>query len=304
MYVYFWVLELLSGSFDALDEQIRQSQAAEEPMDTGDNTVPPGMRGRSTALYAQESELEIDYERLTRDLKSSVSSEDKFNKACEKLQNNLDNLNSQLVTLQPNTKASERMEEVTEKWNETSEEFENLRKMARKAQITFEKIQKERYDKFDKCFRHVADNIDEVYKGLCQNSSAQAYLGAENSEEPYLDGITFNCVAPGKRYRPMDNLSGGEKTIAALALLFSIQSYQPAPFFVLDEVDAALDNTNIGKVVQYIKTQSKSKFQCIVISLKDEFFSNAETLIGVYSTIGETGPMSQVLTLDLNQYDE
>ena len=295
------------GSFDALDEQIRLSQAAgtneDEPMDTGDSGS-AGMRGRSTALYTQESQLEIDYDKLTRDMKQAVSSDEKFNKMCEKLQTNIDNVNSQLVTLQPNTKASERMDEVTEKWHETSEEFENLRKMAKKAQITFEKIQKERYDKFDRCFRHVADNIDEIYKGLCQNSSAQAYLGAENSEEPYLDGITFNCVAPGKRYRPMDNLSGGEKTIAALALLFSIQSYQPAPFFVLDEVDAALDNTNIGKVVQYIKTQSKSKFQCIVISLKDEFFSNAETLIGVYSTIGETGPMSQVLTLDLNQYDE
>ena len=47
----------------------------------------------------------------------------------------------------------------------------------------------------------------------------------------------------------MSNLSGGEKTIAALALLFSIHSFQPAPFFVLDEIDAALDNTNIGKVV-------------------------------------------------------
>lgn len=67
-------------------------------------------------------------------------------------------------------------------------------------------------------------------------------------EEPYLDGIQYNCVAPGKRFRPMDNLSGGEKTIAALALLFAVHGRNPAPFFVLDEIDAALDNTNIGKV--------------------------------------------------------
>ena len=60
-------------------------------------------------------------------------------------------------------------------------------------------------------------------------------------------------MAPGKRFQPMSNLSGGEKTIAALALLFAIHSYQPAPFFVLDEIDAALDNTNIGKVREVIK---------------------------------------------------
>ena len=46
------------------------------------------------------------------------------------------------------------------------------------------------------------------------------------SQEPYLDGISYSCVAPGKRYRPMDNLSGGEKTVAALALLFSIHRYR------------------------------------------------------------------------------
>lgn len=70
----------------------------------------------------------------------------------------------------------------------------------------------------------------------------------ENPEEPYLEGINYNCVAPGKRFQPMSNLSGGEKTVAALALLFAIHSYKPSPFFVLDEIDAALDNTNIGKV--------------------------------------------------------
>ena len=60
------------------------------------------------------------------------------------------------------------------------------------------------------------------FQSLARNQSAQAFLGPENPEEPYLDGINYNCVAPGKRFRPMDNLSGGEKTVAALALLFAI----------------------------------------------------------------------------------
>ena len=72
---------------------------------------------------------------------------------------------------------------------------------------------------------------------------------------------------------------GGEKTIAALALLFAIHSYQPAPFFVLDEIDAALDNTNIGKVASYIGGRTGKGMNVIVISLKDEFYSHADSLV-------------------------
>ena len=75
-------------------------------------------------------------------------------------------------------------------------------------------------------------------------------------------------MPPMKRFRDMEQLSGGEKTIAALALLFAIHSYQPSPFFVLDEVDAALDNTNVAKIANYIRAHSSEMFQFIVISLK------------------------------------
>ena len=68
-------------------------------------------------------------------------------------------------------------------------------------------------------------NFNGFFQALAKNASAQAFLGPENAEEPYLDGINYNCVAPGKRFRPMDNLSGGEKTVAALALLFAIHRW-------------------------------------------------------------------------------
>ena len=64
-----------------------------------------------------------------------------------------------------------------------------------------------------------------------------------------------------------------------------IHSFQPAPFFVLDEIDAALDNTNIGKVAEYIREQSEGHFQCIVISLKEEFYNKADALIGIYPEV-------------------
>jgi len=99
----------------------------------------------------------------------------------------------------------------------------------------------------------------------------------------------------------MDQLSGGEKTVAALALLFAIHSFRQAPFFVLDEVDAALDNVNVQRVARYISAQTaENDFQCIVISLKDTFYENADSLVGIYRD--KTEDCSHNLTLDLTQY--
>ena len=89
-------------------------------------------------------------------------------------------------------------------------------------------------------------------------------------------------MPPMKRFRDMEQLSGGEKTMAALALLFAIHSYQPSPFFVLDEVDAALDNTNVAKIANYIREHASDTFQFIVISLKSTLYEKAQALVGIY----------------------
>lgn len=118
-----------------------------------------------------------------------------------------------------------------------------------------------------------------------------------------------------KRFRDMDQLSGGERTVAALALLFAIHrcvkgckigcpllnwpgSYQPSPFFVLDEVDAALDNTNVAKIANYIKRHASGTFQFIVISLKGSLYEKSNTLVGIYRD--QDFNSSRSLTLDVS----
>ena len=87
--------------------------------------------------------------------------------------------------------------------------------------------------------------------------------------------------------------------------LFTILSYQPAPFFVLDEIDAALDNTNIGKVASYIESQ-KGSMNIMVISLKEESYSHADALVGITTNpqkMKESGALvSKVITLDLTPW--
>ncbi|XP_040048829.1 structural maintenance of chromosomes protein 1A [Gasterosteus aculeatus] len=285
-------LPLRSGTMDDISQGEGSSQTEESS----------SQRTSSTVL-AKEALIEIDYSNLSEDLKDALS-EEEIKGETNTLQQRLNEQQSILQRISaPNMKAMEKLESVRDKFQETSDEFEAARKRAKKAKQAFEQIKKERFDRFNNCFESVATNIDEIYKALSRNSSAQAFLGPENPEEPYLDGINYNCVAPGKRFRPMDNLSGGEKTVAALALLFAIHSYKPAPFFVLDEIDAALDNTNIGKVANYIKDQSVLNFQAIVISLKEEFYTKADSLIGVYPEQGDC-VISKVLTFDLSQYPD
>lgn len=122
-------------------------------------------------------------------------------------------------------------------------------------------------------------------------------------------------MPPMKRFRDMEQLSGGEKTVAALALLFAIHrcadsdhskyladlsqpSYQPAPFFVLDEVDAALDNTNVAKIANYIQSQASDAFQFIVISLKGSLYERGNSLVGIYRD--QDVNSSRTLTLDVS----
>ncbi|KAK2851371.1 hypothetical protein Q5P01_007647 [Channa striata] len=285
-------LPLRSGTMDDISQGEGSSQTDES-----------NSQRTSSSVLAKEALIEIDYSNLSEDLKDALS-EEEIKAETNTLQQRLNEQQSILQRISaPNMKAMEKLESVRDKFQETSDEFEAARKRAKKAKQAFEQIKKERFDRFNACFESVATNIDEIYKALSRNSSAQAFLGPENPEEPYLDGINYNCVAPGKRFRPMDNLSGGEKTVAALALLFAIHSYKPAPFFVLDEIDAALDNTNIGKVANYIKDQSVQNFQAIVISLKEEFYTKADSLIGVYPEQGDC-VISKVLTFDLSQYPD
>jgi len=119
-------------------------------------------------------------------------------------------------------------------------------------------------------------------------------------QEPYKGGVRYHAMPPMKLFRDMDQLSGGERSVAALALLFAIHSYHPSPFFILDEVDAALDNANLGKVARFIREQARGNVQFIQISHKSLLYERAEALVGVYKDREEE--TSRILTLDLSAY--
>ncbi|KAL0968626.1 hypothetical protein UPYG_G00269310 [Umbra pygmaea] len=279
---------LLTGNMDDVSEVQLDSESHTESSCT------------TMDIYEREALMVIDYSCLGEELKDIAVEE--VDAQVERLKDTVSTLEGVLQrSTAPNLKALDKMREMKAMFQGVVDAFDTSTKAARRCNHEFEQVKAKRFRLFSQCFEHVTLVIDQIYKQLCRNNSAQAILSAENPDEPYLNGINYNCIAPGKRFMAMDNLSGGEKAIAALALIFAIHSFRPAPFFVLDEVDAALDNTNIGKVTSFIREQSKESIQIIVISLKEEFYSRADALLGVYPEFNEC-MFSRMLTLDLSPY--
>ncbi|CAA9965345.1 Structural maintenance of chromosomes protein [Pyrenophora teres f. maculata] len=277
----------------------------------------------STQIQAVEVDdygIEVDFEELDDELKTEIveilENEDDSDervrsqagtllKAAEsKLTDIITNLETDINKATPNMRAAERLAATEMRLKAIDEAFAETKKRAVAAKKAFEEVKTRRYDLFMKAFNHISENIGGTYKDLTKSPEfplgGQAYLDMEDSTEPYLAGLKYHAMPPLKRFRDMEHLSGGEKTIAALALLFAIHSYQPSPFFVLDEVDAALDNVNVGRVAKYVREHASPGMQFIVISLKAGFFQESETLVGVMRDQGQM--TSKYLSLDLRRY--
>jgi len=110
-----------------------------------------------------------------------------------------------------------------------------------------------------------------------------AELELVDSLDPFSEGIVFSVRPPKKSWKNIANLSGGEKTLSSLALVFALHHYKPTPLYVMDEIDAALDFKNVSIVGNYIKEATKNA-QFVVISLRSQMFELASRLCGIYKT--------------------
>ncbi|VAI87639.1 unnamed protein product [Triticum turgidum subsp. durum] len=272
-----------------------------DPMDTGSSS----------------QELVLDYNQLSEIYLKGVRLSDRDKLEAE-FKQKIGALMAEIERTAPNLKALDQYEALQTKEKEVSEKFEAARKEEREVADKYNSVKQRRYELFMEAFDHISKGIDKIYKQLTKSHThplgGTAYLNLENEDEPFLHGIKYTAMPPTKRFRDMEQLSGGEKTVAALALLFAIHSFRPSPFFILDEVDAALDNLNVAKVAGFIRSKSCERageeqdgdggcgFQSIVISLKDSFYDKAEALVGVYRDSERS--CSRTLTFDLTKYKE
>jgi structural maintenance of chromosome 1 len=243
--------------------------------------------------------IKVDFTALSKEEKQDGSEE-----MGRDLEFKIEAAASELDKMTPNVRANDRLVDTENRLAEVDGEFEKARKEAKKAQDEYLRLKKLRCDLFNKAFDHISSKIDHVYKELTKSKispkGGSAYLVLENVEEPYLGGLQFSAIPPAKTFRGIDHLSGGEKTMAAVALLFAVQSVFPAPFIVLDEVDAALDSVNVQRVADYIRSRASDQLQFIVISHKASLYERSSGLVGVMRN--QHIKSSATLTLDLEQY--
>ncbi|MFW9982051.1 MAG: chromosome segregation protein SMC [Candidatus Thorarchaeota archaeon] len=157
-----------------------------------------------------------------------------------------------------------------------------------------EELEAEKTQKFLTVYNEIADNFSKVFAKLSPDGEANLML--ENPEHPLMGGITVRSKPRGKELVTLDAMSGGEKTLTGLALIFAIQMYSPASFYIFDEIDAALDNVNAHNVALLISEMSKNS-QFVVVSLRDTTVRKADLLVGVSNQDG----ISRIVAVDLEE---
>ena len=159
------------------------------------------------------------------------------------------------------------LEAVTEERNAVRKTHDDLRKM--------------RLDMFMDGFSLITLKLKEMYQMITLGGDAELEL--VDSLDPFSEGILFSVRPPKKSWKNISNLSGGEKTLSSLALVFALHHFKPTPLYVMDEIDAALDFKNVSIVANYIKERTKNA-QFIIISLRNNMFELADRLVGIYKT--------------------
>ncbi|MFV5491488.1 chromosome segregation protein SMC [Acinetobacter sp. ASP199] len=283
-----WQVELnqIQSKQQQLTEQRHQFQHQDEKLRTE-------LEQKRLAWQAAKSDLQHYSEQLKElnsELITGLNIEVKAHQAkLEKAQSQFDKLGA------VNLAASDEYEEVSARYNELSHQIQDLENTVEQLQAAMKSIDQETR----KLFMHTFDQVN----AELQNLFPKVFNGGEASlslEDGWQSGVKLMARPPGKRNSSLALLSGGEKALTALALVFAIFRLNPAPFCVLDEVDAPLDDANVGRFCNLVKELSE-QVQFIYITHNKLAMMMATDLLGV--TMPEPGT-SKLVTVNLEQAKE
>lgn len=264
------------------DQPEEEDEAESQPGDEAPPTSPPSSPFKSSAVEDDEaSEGDVEEEGASSDTNDPPLSE----KEMKKLGMEIAVLEDELSKTKPNLGAIGEYRKKNAEYQRQVGELDELTARRDVARKENDALRKARLDEFMQGFSLITLKLKELYQMITLGGDAELEL--VDSLDPFSEGIVFSVRPPKKSWKNISNLSGGEKTLSSLALVFALHHFKPTPLYFLDEIDAALDFKNVSIVANYVKERTKNA-QFIIISLRNNMFELADRLVGIYKTHNTT----------------
>lgn len=293
----------VTESKTALNERIKQLDI--ERFDIGKRTqeLTDRRNGQQIALTKLEADLENMQQRILEEygeeyegcLKYKVEDFDIASAPAQTA--SLKRQITMLGSINPNAVAEYR--EIKERYDKMAEDKADMEKAIDDLNKALDEIRQEMLRIFNEGFDKINENFKLTFKELFGGGRAELQLDYTDCEDPLDAGVEIVACPPGKKLTKISLLSGGERALTAIAILFAIIGMRPMPFCVLDEIEAALDEANVGRYAKYLKKFS-SETQFIVITHRKPTMENADNLFGV--TMEEKG-VSKIVSVKLSEVE-
>lgn len=213
--------------------------------------------------------------------------------------NTIASLKRQITILGPvNHNAVEEFEELSARYEKMTAEKADLEKAIDDLTTALDDIRAEMLKIFNEGFNLISENFKRTFKELFGGGKAELQLDYTDCDDPLNAGVEIIACPPGKKLAKISLLSGGERALTAIAILFAIIGMRPMPFCVLDEIEAALDEANVARYARYLKKYADTQF--IVITHRKPTMECADNLFGV--TMEEKG-VSKIVSVKLSEVE-
>ncbi|MDO8740100.1 MAG: chromosome segregation protein SMC [Candidatus Woesearchaeota archaeon] len=256
---------------DEISESDKKTESLAAKLKEGGDVI-NGLSIDEAAIKARLAGLDEEFQQYAGVKLASHKSEEDLKKEINEFEKMRDNIGS------VNMRALDIYEAVEKEFNALIEKKEKLSTEKKDVLNMMAEIEGKKKDLFMNTMVTVNDHFKKIFSLL--SNKGDAFLELENEQNPFEGGVKIKVRIIGNKFLDIRSLSGGEKTLTALAFIFSIQEHQPASFYVLDEVDAALDKHNSEKFAKLIGQYSE-KAQYLMISHNDHVISEADTLYGI-----------------------
>jgi chromosome segregation protein len=297
-------LEKNEEDYTAIDTKLRESDSIISDIQTRrDKTIQ-----KIRLLELEQSERRIKRENIAKRLEESYHSPlSVFKSEFENMENSpdrsIDNMEEKLFRLRKkiaiiddvNLGAIKEYEQLKDRFDFLNEQRDDLVKAIEDLHKVVKKINRISQERFIKTFDSVNEKLNEVFPRLFEGGTAKLIMTEPNN--PLETGIEFMIHPPGKKLTRMSLLSGGEKALSAIALIFSIFLIKPASFCLMDEIDASLDDTNVFRFNDLLRLIG-DKSQIIMITHNKSSMEFAETLFGI--TMEKKG-VSKIVSVNLQK---